>query len=122
MRVYSPQSRRGRRVRYFFSFPLRGRKAKTLDPVGNNNILFSDKQFARFCFLAGNCDNFSFAVLSTAKEKFSYSASFESPAERAVRSSLQITHPHSKAGTTSQTWWFKGLIKGNYDYEYGPQR
>ncbi len=52
MRVYSPQSRRGRRVRYFFSFPLRGRKAKTLDPVGNDNILFSGRKFARFCFLA----------------------------------------------------------------------
>jgi len=75
----------------FFSFPLRGRKAKILSPTGHDGTLVGDRYLPMMLVHHSNAECFSFAVLSTAKEKSSHSASFASLAKRAVRNILSLT-------------------------------
>ena len=72
----------------FFSFPLRGRKAKILSPTGHDGTLVGDRYLPMMLVHHSNAECFSFAVLSTAKEKFSH---FASLAKRAVRNILSLT-------------------------------
>jgi len=75
----------------FFSFPLRGRKAKILSPAGHDGTLVGDRYLPVMLVHHSNAKYFSLAVLSTAKEKSSHSASFASLSKRAVRNILSLT-------------------------------
>jgi len=53
----------------FFSFPLRGRKAKIPSLTGHDGTLVVDRYLPMTLVHQSNTECFSFAVLSTAKEK-----------------------------------------------------
>ena len=72
--VFTAESQRTLR-KMFFSFPLRGRKAKILNPDGYDEF---PRYLPMMLVQHSNAECFSFAVLSTAKEKYSHSASFAS--------------------------------------------
>lgn len=75
MILFTAEAQRAQRE-ILFSFPLRSRKAKTLSSAGHvDNYWLIGRIIQRF-FIFSEADRyFSFAVLSTANEKYNYSAS-----------------------------------------------
>jgi len=67
--VFTAEPRRTLSEMFFFSFPLRGRKAKIPNPTGYDDTLYLSMMLVRH----SNAECFSFAVLSTANEKYSHS-------------------------------------------------
>jgi len=75
----------------FFSFPLRGRKAKILSPTGHDGIISRDRYLSMILVQHSTAVCFPFAVLSTAKGKSIHSANFATRAKRAVKNILSLT-------------------------------
>jgi hypothetical protein len=79
----------------FFSFPLRGRKAKILSPTGHDGIISRDRYLFMMLVQHSTAVCFPFAVLST------YSLCELCDSSEAGGEKYSLTYPHNKTGTIS---------------------
>ena len=117
----SPQSHGERKVYSLICFPLRGRKTNNNKPYGNTDLLFKSVFLCaqRLSWLPSRCRSFLFWPLSRKENIFSLCELRVSSEAGGEKHSL--TYPHSKAGTISIAWRFKGVnqsiqlnVRGSY--------